>query len=176
MSATDSELIARVLVSNDHHAFAELVRLHQSAVRGMLRKLTNGDFATADDYAQETFLKAYQKMSTFRNESAFSTWLYRIAYNIWRDSRRRITEVVGIDEEAAARIAAPVEMESGLKQDLTAAMDRLSEPERSSILMCYQSGMTHEEASDVLRMPIGTIKTHIARGKEKLRAFLQNSH
>lgn len=175
MPATDSELIARVLVSNDHHAFAELVRHHQSAVRGLLRKLTNGDYAMADDFAQETFLKAYQKMPAFRNESAFSTWLHRIAYNVWRESRRRIQEVVGIDELAAAQIPAPEEMDSDIKLDLSAAMQRLSEPERSSIHMCYQSGMTHEEASEVLRIPVGTVKTHIARGKEKLRAFLQKS-
>ncbi len=173
MSATDSALIARVLVSNDHHAFAELVRLHQSAVRGLLRKLTNGDFAMADDFAQDTFLKAYQKIGSFRGESAFSTWLYRIAYNIWRESHRRIRETVGLDETATANIAAPAETDAALKHDLNVAMDRLSEPERTCILMCYQSGMTHDEAADVLKIPVGTVKTHLSRGKEKLRAFLQ---
>lgn len=175
MSAADSDLIARVLVANDHHAFAELVRRHQSPVRGLLRKLTNGDFAMADDFAQETFLKAYQHIGSFRGASQFSTWLYRIAYNVWRESNRRIKETVGIDEEATAQIPAPAEPDSAARQDLAAAMERLTEPERSSILMCYQSGLSHEEAAEVLKMPVGTIKTHISRGKDKLRAFLKRN-
>jgi RNA polymerase sigma factor (sigma-70 family) len=175
VSATDSDLITRVLVANDHHAFAELVRRHQSAVRGLLRKLTNGDFAMADDFAQETFLKAFQNMGSFRGASQFSTWLYRIAYNVFRDSNRKIRETVGIDEEMAAQIPAPPEADAGLKQDLDAAMSRLTAPERESILLCYQSGMSHDEASEAMRIPVGTVKTHILRGKEKLRAFLNKT-
>ena len=82
MPLNDADLVARVLVKDDHHAFAELVRNHQSAIRGLLRQLTRGDLALADDLAQETFLRAYKNIRNFRGEAKFSTWLYRIGYNL----------------------------------------------------------------------------------------------
>src|SRR3954470_21929365 len=70
---TDADLIARVLVSDDQHAFGELVRRHQSAVRGLLRQLTRTDVALADDLAQEAFVRAYKNIKNFRGEAKFST-------------------------------------------------------------------------------------------------------
>ena len=78
---SDAELIARVVVVDDRHAFSELVRRHQSAVRATLRRLTAGNFALADDLAQDTFMLAYRNIKSFRQEAKFSTWLYRIATN-----------------------------------------------------------------------------------------------
>ena len=98
MPLNDADLVARVLVDDDHHAFAELVRNHQSAVRGLLRQLTRSDLALADDLAQETFLRAYKNIRSFRGEAKFSTWLYRIAYNCFREDARKRKELVGIDE------------------------------------------------------------------------------
>ena len=81
MELTDADLIARVLANDDQHAFGELVRRHQSSVRGLLRQLTRTDVSLADDLAQETFLRAYKNIRSFRGEARFFTWLYRIAYN-----------------------------------------------------------------------------------------------
>ena len=78
---TDAQLIARVLVNDDRHAFAELVRRHQAAVRACLRRLTTGNDALADDLAQETFILAWRNLKSFRQEARFSTWLYRVAVN-----------------------------------------------------------------------------------------------
>ncbi len=89
MSLTDAELVARVLLDDDHHAFAELIKRHQSAVRGLLRQLTRTDLALADDLAQETFVRAYKHIRSFRGEAKFSTWLYRIAYNCFREDARK---------------------------------------------------------------------------------------
>ena len=75
------QLIARVVVQDDRHAFAELVRRHQSAVRATLRRLTAGNHALADDLAQETFVLACRNLKSFRQEARFSTWLFRIATN-----------------------------------------------------------------------------------------------
>src|SRR6202011_4025673 len=75
---SDGQLIARVVVSDDRHAFSELVRRHQSSVRAMLRKLAGGNAALADDLAQEAFLLAYRNLKSFRQDAKFSTWLYRI--------------------------------------------------------------------------------------------------
>src|SRR5512142_414239 len=92
----DAQLIARCIVSEDRHAFSELVRRHQSAVRACLRKLTAGNHALADDLAQETFMLAYRNLKAFRQEARFSTWLYRIATNAFlADARKRKEELLG---------------------------------------------------------------------------------
>jgi len=90
---SDAQLIARVVVRDDRHAFGELVRRHQSAVRSPLRRLTNGNAALADDLAQETFLLAYRNLKSFRQDAKFSTWLYRIAYNAFLGDARKTKEL-----------------------------------------------------------------------------------
>ena len=93
MSFTDADLIARVLSREDQNAFGELVRRHQSPVRAFLARMTRGDSHLADDLAQETFLKAWQKLKTFRGDAKFSTWLFGIAFNEFRGSARKRKEV-----------------------------------------------------------------------------------
>src|ERR1043165_6878546 len=93
---TDAELIARVVVQDDRHAFSELVRRYQSSIRTTLRRLTAGNDALADDLAQDTFLLAYRNLRSFRQEARFSTWLYRIATNAFlADARKRKEELLG---------------------------------------------------------------------------------
>ena len=180
MNHRDTELIARVLADDDRHAFGELVRQHQSAVRGFLRRLTGGQHALADDLAQETFLEAYRSLAQYHGESAFGAWLFGIAYNRFRTYRRRERETVewtgevAVDAAAAGREttapAAPATVD--LQHDLAAAFARLSADEQSAIHLCYAEGLTHEEAAGVLGCPLGTVKTHILRAKAKLRTHL----
>src|SRR5215217_6106950 len=100
---TDASLIARSLVADDRHAFAELVKRHQSAVRATLRKLTAGNHALADDLAQETFVLAWRNLKSFRQDARFSTWLYRIATNCWlAHARKRREELLGDRDEELA--------------------------------------------------------------------------
>src|SRR5512139_3390134 len=100
---SDAALIARAVVQDDRHAFAELVRRHQSSVRACLRKLTAGNHALADDLAQETFVLAWRNLKSFRQEAKFSTWLYRIATNCWlADARKRKEALLGDTEDAIA--------------------------------------------------------------------------
>ncbi len=172
MSLTDADLVARVIVDDDQHAFAELVRRHQSAIRGLLRNLTRTDFALADDLAQETFVRAYKHIRSFRGEAKFSTWLYRIAYNVFREDARRRKELVGIDEEQLEREAEPQPANLALQQDLAAAIGTLPLHERAAILLCCQNGLSHDEAARVLEIPLGTVKTNVLRGREKLKRAL----
>jgi RNA polymerase sigma factor (sigma-70 family) len=169
---TDANLVARVIVDDDQHAFGELVRRHQSSVRGLLRQLTRTDIALADDLAQEAFLRAYRNIRSFRGEAKFSTWLYRIAYNCFREDARRRKELVGIDEaqwqsELDSQTANP-----GLRHDLMHALDLLPLHERTAVLLCCQNGLSHEEAARVLGIPLGTVKTNVLRGREKLKRAL----
>ena len=182
-SIADAQLIARALVTDDRYAFAELVKRHQSSVRACLRKLTAGNHALADDLAQDTFILAWRHLASFRQEARFSTWLYRIATNCWlAQNRRRREELLGdrVDTLAADIDTMPHidDMQSDhargttLKVDLERAMAALSEAERAAIVQCYHNDLSHEEAAYVLDCPIGTLKTHVLRGKQKLKAAL----
>jgi RNA polymerase sigma factor (sigma-70 family) len=169
---TDADLVARVIVDEDQHAFSELVRRHQSSVRGLLRQLTRTDLALADDLAQESFLRAYKHIRTFRGEARFSTWLYRIAYNVFREDARRRKELVGIDEEQLQSAQDPQTVDAGLRHDLMQALNLLPLHERTAVLLCCQNGLSHDEASRVLDIPLGTVKTNVLRGREKLKRAL----
>jgi len=176
---SDAQLIARVLVHDDRHAFGELVRRYQSAVRASLRRLTGGNHALADDLAQETFLLAYRNLRSFRQEAKFSTWLYRIAYNAFLADARKMKELplpedFEVDDAAQSDPdePTPVARSAALKLDLERAMAVLSDAERAAIVQCYHNDLSHEEAAYVLGCPVGTVKTHILRAKQKLKARL----
>ena len=170
MELSDGQLVARVVVDDDQHAFAELVRGNQSTVRGLLRQLTRTDIALADDLAQETFIRAYKNIRSFRGDARFSTWLYRIAYNCFREDARKRKELVGIDEEHWQAEQDPVD--PGLRQDLMHALNLLPLPERTAVVLCCQNGLSHNEAARVLDIPLGTVKTNVLRGREKLKRTL----
>ena len=172
MPLTDADLVARVLLDDDHHAFAELVKNHQSSVRGLLRQLARTDVALADDLAQETFLRAYKNIRSFRGEARFSTWLYRIAYNCFREYARKRKEFVGVDDQLLQQEQDPQTVDAGLKHDLMHALSLLPLPERSAVLLCCQNGLSHDEAARVLDIPLGTVKTNVLRGREKLKRTL----
>lgn len=119
----------------------------------------------------ETFLLAWRKLGQFRGEARFCTWLYRIAYTIFLRVIR------------AGRIPAGQHRDHGtpsidesrdidLRHDLEQAMRKLPEAQRMALTMCYDFDLSHEEAAYVLGIPEGTVKTHVARGKAKLRESL----
>jgi RNA polymerase sigma-70 factor, ECF subfamily len=184
---SDAELIARVTARSDQHAFGELVRRHQSTLRASIRKMTGND-AQADDIAQETFVLAWKNMAKFRFEAKFSTWLYRIAFNAWQSEARKKSEVLIDDhappnEDGTARAddtkpshAQPAQASHAAQvlraHDITRAMQHLSDAERAAITACFYNDLSHEEAAFALAMPLGTLKTHVLRGKEKLRQQL----
>ncbi len=171
----DTALISRVLLNADKNAFAELVRRHQSQLRTSLRKMTNGQLELSDDIAQETFILAWRNIQSFRFEAKFSTWLYRIAFNAWQSEVRKKHEILLDDDQ----MPEPewVESEShqtGVRRDLQRAMAVLTDGERAAILQCYYNDLSHDEAAYVLDIPIGTVKTHILKAKEKLRVALHD--
>ncbi len=181
---SDAQLIARCIVGDDRHAFAELVKRHQSSVRACLRKLTAGNHALADDLSQDTFVLAWRNLKSFRQEARFSTWLYRIATNCWlAHARKRHEELLGdrdadvanADADDAAlstRSSADHAAGTTMKIDLECALARLSDAERAAIVQCYHNDLSHEEAAYVLGCPVGTVKTHVLRGKQKLKIAL----
>ncbi|MGD9583675.1 MAG: RNA polymerase sigma factor [Lysobacterales bacterium] len=173
----DAALVKRALVGNDASAFEHLVRRHQGLVRAQLRRLTNGDHAVADDLAQETFILAWRKLQQFRGDANFSTWLYRIAYSCFLQHRRsrvgQAEQSLDLEGAECGPLVSP-DCEAGLGIDLDAAMRQLSTNQRAALLYCVQLQLSHEQAAAVLGMPLGSVKTHVARGKTKLRALLRD--
>lgn len=173
MIPPDSELIARVLVSDDRAAFGDLVLRHQSAVRHFLRHLTRADAALADDLAQETFVQAYRGLRRFRGQATFRTWLLGVAHNHWRNARRRRDPVAPFPDDLPTASDTPAASPAvDLRHDLAAAMQKLSADEQLALHLCYQQGLSHSEIAAHLDWPLGTVKTHLARGKETLRRLL----
>lgn len=162
----------------DRAAFGELVRQYQSALRSQLRRLTRGDVALADDLAQDSFLLAWRALPSFQGQARFSTWLYRIAYNCYLMHARRgesshSTESLPDTEDADGAHDAPaVVHDASLRLDVEAALARLPLAERMALVYCYHHDLTHEEAAQVLAVPLGTLKSHVARAKARLRDML----
>lgn len=151
-------------------AFAELVRAHQGMVRGFLRRLCDND-AVADDLAQDSFLKAQRALASYRGEGTLASWLLRIAYREWLAHKRKrsmdLLDDVGEIEDGKSQTP-----DRTLARDVRHALRELGPDERAAIAACFFDELTHEEAALALEMPLGTLKSHVARGKEKMRVRL----
>ena len=167
----DHQLVARVVSGEDTHAFGELVRRHQSHVRNFLRKLT-GDYTLADDLAQDTFMHAWDKLQTYSGKGTFIGWLLKVAYTTFLQSRRKSKRYAEILEEVG-HVADLEERKSTLPVEEVGDLDRflavLTDEERAIMVMSYACGLSHREISDATDMPVGTVKSVIFRGKEKIR-------
>lgn len=160
------------LSRGDTPPFEAVVQEHQGMVRAFLRRLSDAD-ALADDLAQETFLKARRALPGFRGEGSLASWLLRIAYREFLAHRRRRGSadvlVQDFDDTGDLRGRGP---DRTLERDVRRALQSLSAEERAAIAACFFDELTHEEAAFALEMPLGTLKSHVARAKEKLRGEL----
>lgn len=171
----DISLVAQVVVFKNTRAFDQLVRKYQSPVRRFFRNLTCGDIELSDDLAQDTFIKVYTHITSFQNLSSFSTWLYRIAYNIFYDYVRLRKETGGLDT-AEVDAAHSIEPENlGAKMDVYASLKLLKEAERTCITLFYMEDLGIAKIADITGMPVGTVKSHLSRGKEKLATYLKQN-
>ncbi len=166
----DTELA--VLASRgEEGAFNLLMRRHASRVRALLRRM-GAQPALADDLSQDAFLAAWQSIGTFRGESSFGTWICRIAARLyvkrWRYDARHVLMAETPEPEGAASH----EGASNARLDLDEAMVLLSAAERLCVSLCHGAGMSHSEAAEVLKSPLGTVKSHVKRGLDKLKVHL----
>ena len=168
--STDTILVQRAR-TGDAAAFGTLVRQHQSKVRGFLRRLTRADAALADDLAQETFLEAHRKIDQFRGEGSFGAWLCGIAWSRFlMERRKRKEEPLEAPDETASIDTTSASL---ARLDLEKAMAQLAPAERAALTLCYAFGHSHGEAAEILDLPLGTVKSHVLRGREKLKALLE---
>lgn len=154
-------------------AFGRLVDRHQRAVRAFLRRLC-GDAAEADDLSQETFLAAWTEIERFRGEAEVRTWLCGIAWRRHQSAaraglRRRRRDRVW--SETAAQQSAPA---AGPDDRLTLerALADLPLEQRASVALCLGGEFSHAEAAAILGLPVGTVKSHVARGRSRMLAAI----
>ena len=165
-AAHDLDLIT-LATTGSGAAFGELIRRHGSAVRGLLRRM-GADAATADDVAQDAFLAAFEQVADFRGEGTFQAWVKRIAARLyvkrWRRETRLDFSLQSDDAQGSGEVGAADRL------DLDDALKALAPAERVCVSLCYGAGMSHAEAAAVLNTPLGTVKSHVKRGLDRLRA------
>ena len=171
---SDIALVTQVAVLHNKKAFDQLVRKYQSPVRRFFLNQTLGDEQLSDDLAQETFIQAYVNITKFRGMSSFSTWLMRIAYNVFYDDVRSRKQTDDIDNSSAMRQSSN-SGDSNLKMDIHAALALLKPDERTCITLQLIDGYPIDQISKITGMNENTVKSHLKRGKDKMANYLKEN-
>jgi len=157
-------------MAGDDNAYGELVRRRQNTIRQLFRRLCR-EPALADDLAQQTFLQAWRNVETLKSPAAFGGWLRRLAINTWLQrvrAERPLTSATDLDElpEQAVQPTLAEQL------DLDSALAALPPDVRLCITLAYAERMSHSEICEATGLPLGTVKSHIARGAARLRKQL----
>ena len=171
----DIALVAQVVVLGNKRAFDTLVKKYQSPVRRFFLHQTLGDEELSDDLAQDTFIKAYTHLASFKNLSSFSTWLFRIAYNVFYDYIRNRKETSGLEDWEVDATYQTEQRRIGEEMDIYRGLSILKEAERTCITLRYMEELSVDKIANITGMPSGTVKSHLSRGKEKLANFLKQN-
>ena len=182
MSETDEELVT-AFRGGDISAFDTLVQRWERKIQGAVYRIM-GSGEEARDLAQETFLRAYRGLGSFKSEARFSSWLYQIALNLCRDRLRQrrgktLVSIDDLDPTTAARIdrSPPTAQEMVEAKDLgrivALAMSDLPEEQREVIVLKEYQGLTFQEIADSLGVPVSTVKTRLYRGLVQMRERLE---
>ena len=160
--------------ARDQVAFGELVKRRQGWARALLRRMCS-NAAEADDLAQEAFIKAWERLRDLETPAAFPGWFRRIAVTTFLMAKRRqkaVFEEIDDASPIASEESTP-EAAAGAKIDLERALARLSDAERLCVTLNHGEGLSHGEIVEMTGLPLGTVKSHVLRGTEKLRRMLE---
>ena len=175
-SSEDRVLVDRFL-SGDREAFDQLMAAHEDRVFSVCLRVMR-DREAALDAVQETFITVFRKAHMYNGESAFSTWLYRVAVNTCYDQlrklKRRKAEPLPEGRDPADPTAADELTAVELRPELLAALESLSEEFRSAVILSDLEGLPLAEVSDILGVPVGTVKSRVFRGRRILADNLRN--
>ena len=164
--ANDEDVaLSRRAANGDSAAFAVLVEKYERPLRSFLARALGPE--TAGDIAQEAFLKAWRAAGQYDGRARYSTWLARIAWRCRLDALRKERSF-----ESGHRAPEHEAMASGEVQDM---LERLSESERAALVLCEGHGWTHSESAELLGLPLGTLKSTVARAKAKCRAMWEGA-
>lgn len=174
-SLSDISLVTQVVVLHNKHAFDQLVRKYQSQVRRFFLDQTCGDKELSDDLAQDTFIKAYTNLKSFKGSANFSTWLYRIAYNIFFDYIRSQKPTSDLEVVTTDSAYSHEQQDLAKKMDVYAALGQLKEVERTCITLFYMEELEIKKIAEITGLAEGTVKSHLSRGKEKMAYYLKQN-
>ncbi|BFI96951.1 MAG: sigma-70 family RNA polymerase sigma factor [Rhodanobacter sp.] len=167
---------ARAAASGDRHAFQRLYRRHVERIHGALYRLAGYDHARAEDLTQEAFVRAWQKLPGFRHESAFGTWLYRLAVNLaLMEIRARRADPVGFVDEDQLPEPADTPFCAAEREELERAIGKLPPRARAVLVLHDVEGWRHEEIGEEMDMAVGTSKAQLHRARQLLRRALGES-
>ena len=168
MQRMSARSLVRAAAGGDHGAFLELVRPHDHALRGLAYRMLR-DRDLMDDALQDAYLAAYRSLPRFRGESSFKTWIFRITHNACIDIIRRRRPTQELDDlDWAVDVADTNE----LRLDLAEALDRLPPIHRAVLLLVDANGFDYQAAADVLGIPVGTVRSRLARAREAMRQLM----
>lgn len=171
--ATEAALIVAAQ-AKDQAAFGELVKRRQGWARALLRRMCSSH-AEADDLAQEAFIKAWERLRDLETPAAFPGWFRRIAVTTFLMAKRRqraVFEEIDDASPLADETSSP-EDAAGAKIDLEKALAMLSDAERLCVTLNHGEGLSHSEIAEITGLPLGTVKSHVLRGTDKLRRLLE---
>lgn len=168
--AADTLVIA-LACAGDDSAFAEVLRRRQARVRKFMYHLCR-QTALGDDLAQQVFLTAWRSLGRLRSTAAFDGWLKRIMVNVWLQEVRR-GKLSTISDVDLADLAVRHDS-TAARMDLDAALSTLPPDMRLCVVLAYNEGLSHPEIVALTSLPLGTVKSHIARGASRLRETLSD--
>lgn len=158
------------MLADDRHAFGTLVEDYQPRLRRFFLNLTLGDEYLSDDLAQETFVKAYIELRSFKGIARFGTWLFRIGYNVFYSYKRSQHPTSDL-EDAPEQLATPIDS-SEISMDVKTAMAQLSEIERTVVTLFYINDMPIKQIATITTLNQNTVRSHLHRAKEKMAKTL----
>ena len=172
MDPDDAELLARIRDGSDL-AFNLLIERHQKAVRGFLRRMM-ADAADADDMAQETFLAAWEGARQFRGAASVRSWLCAIAWRKAKSAQRSWLARRAREASYHAEVSRDDGVHASEEDRIAvrAALLKLPVEQRAAVALCLAEGFSHSEAAEALGAPLGTVKSHVTRGKARLLEVL----
>ena len=167
-------LLSQCALADNRDAFGTLVEAYQPRVRRFLLNLTMGDEMLTDDLAQETFIKAYVGIRSFKGMSSFSTWLYRLAYNEFYSHTRKHSEDHVEDISRLGDVSTAANDAIDASMTVHEALLRLNDNERVAVTLFYIEDQPLKQVSKIMQMPEGSVKSLLHRGKAKMRQFIDN--
>ena len=163
----------RAAAAGDRHAFQRLYRLHVGRVHGAVYRLAGYDHARAEDLTQDAFVRAWQKLPGFRHESAFGTWLYRLAVNVaLMDIRARSADPVSMRDDERLPDPGQLPFCAAEREELQRAIGRLPPRARAVLVLHDIEGWRHDEIAHALGMAVGTSKAQLHRARGLLRKLV----
>ena len=180
---TDEYILQKVLDGNTH-IFSVIVDRYKDKVFGMVYRFT-GDYSEAQDLSQEVFIRLFKNLHLFDKRSEFSTWVYRISYNLcidWsRKNKKRLKQVFSRDDNSLELTTGEMDVEETCIErqkriTLRNSINNLKEKYRTVLILFHFQGLSYEEIGDILKIPVKTVETRLYRGRNILKKILSKHY